>query len=162
VKKFIYSVFLTFIILFGVSRIMPHRAMADDNVSIPWVEFKQLYHDRVAKEIKEKIPKEDPEQILSMEESRYILAIGEQYAKGEVVLSGKLIQGKEQPIALFDSDIIIDSIKTVTGGALFYGDDELPAILFRPDGTKDFKIDLSFFIPIQEDAVSRFINFEKN
>ncbi len=130
---------------------------AGENISVPWEEFKTLYRESVERKIRKEPQKEKP-QVFSIDDAEYTLAIDKNIAKGEVILSGKVISGEIRPIPIFDNKIPITEVRQVSGGSLLYSQDE-DRITFLPDGSKNFIINFAFLVTSQEDSRSRYVSF---
>ena len=127
-----------------------------ESVRPPWEEFKQLYQESVERKIMDLIVKEPF--VFSIENASYSMKISSEGCTGEMTLNGKSISGKPEPISILKNNTIIQSITEVTGGALLCGEVYDDNIVLLPKGIGDFQIQLTFFIPAQEDNRSRFVS----
>lgn len=138
---------------------------AGEQVSVPWAEFKQLYEERIAREVMQTQAggptrgRKPP--VYTIEEAVYDLAVGKDHAAGEVLVSGRVIAGDAAPIPLFGPGLTVARIGRIRGGALLSGQDGAGRIAFLPDGGKSgFQVTLSFMVRPQEDDRSRFIRLD--
>jgi hypothetical protein len=122
------------------------RAAADDGVSVPWEEFKRVYHEYVAREIqKEAAALQKARQVYSIDEARYTLNVNADYAQGEVHLTGKVISGEPEPIPLFGPEIVITAVTDATGGTVVCGAEEGRAAFLAEGTGQEFQLAVSFF-----------------
>lgn len=141
--------------------------LSGDNVSIPYSEFKELFIENIERKVTDKLEKKfekKPEKkeafVYTIEDASYSLAIDEQHAKGKARLSGRIISGKPEPFPVFN-DLVITGINEVAGGILStqavtgYGN----GIIFHPDDSPEFAIEISFLLEHKEDRQSAFVQF---
>jgi hypothetical protein len=131
----------------------------DEGGFIPWAEFKSLYRDSVEREIMKQAAEEVPPQVHSIDEARYTLHVGSENAQGEILLSGRIVSGKPEPIPLLCNDVVLTGIGSVTGGTVFSGQDENRMFLLPDEGGQEFQLAAGFLVQPQEDNRSRIISF---
>ncbi len=120
-------------------------AVGAGNVSVPWDEFKDLYRQRIEKEIREEYPPVQPEsQVHSIEEARYTLNVTGRYARGTVLLSGGIISGPPTPIPLFGDNLVITTMDHVTGGTILSLKDEMGSFFLPDKEASAFEVAVSF------------------
>jgi hypothetical protein len=144
-------------ILLFLGFIIPTTLLGADSVSVPWEEFKRVYEESVTRKALEKAGIEEQPLIYNIGKAAYHLTIFETHALGRLSLSGEIISGKPGMISLFDNKLVIKDVINMTGGALLWDPGEADKMIFRPDGTKHFKLSLTFFASIEEDRKSRFV-----
>jgi len=132
-----------------------------EDVLVPWEEFKGLYRASIEREIREEAgPQEEAPQVHSIDEARYRLTIGGEDARGEVLLSGRVISGGPEPIPLFGCEAVITELKGVTGGAVLCGEDETRVSFVPQGGAGEFAVTACFLVRPQEEEASRVISFD--
>jgi len=151
---------LTILVALAISESLP----ADDQVSVPWAEFKELYRESIEREIMKTraglLEGKEP-LVYSIEEAVYKLRLSEERADGEVLISGAVISGETASIPLFGGDLVITGVKQVTGGILLSATEEAGGIAFLPAGsTNQFQLVLSFLARPREDGISKFVSFK--
>ncbi len=150
---------LSLLVVLSVSEVL----VAEESVSVPWTEFKDLYRESIERHImsKQVSPGKEPEpQVYTIKEAVYRITLDKQNGRGEVLISGRILSGKPTPIPLFGTDIVISGTSQISGGSLMSDDNNRTGIFFLPDGRKDeFQIALSFLVRPQEDSRSRFVSF---
>lgn len=138
-------------------------ALAEGTVSVPWTEFSKLYRERVERELMEThaiAPDKQP-QVHTVESAVYRLTVGSESAKGDVLVSGRIISGDPEPIPLFGRDIVITKTEQISGGSLVAGPEGAGQIAFLPDdSTNEFQVMLSFLVEPGEDSRSRTVAFD--
>ncbi|MBU4201117.1 MAG: hypothetical protein KKG09_09785 [Verrucomicrobia bacterium] len=135
------------------------RIWATESVAVPWEEIKILFEERVERNVQDKLnaaAQSRKTMVASIDEAIYGLSIGSAQAVGQVLISGKLVEGDPRPIGLFGKGIILTGVKRAAGGALIGGQEE--GIAFLPDGRKEFQVEISFLVPVQEDNRSRLVS----
>ncbi len=147
------------LVLLIIICLLPAKTWAGDTIALPWEEFKQLYQESVERRLLKQVPAKKKTQVYSLEQGYYSLAISATRARGELVLSGKVLSGKPAPIDLFGKDIVIEKIAEITGGSFVSSPLKKESIIFLPDGPGIFRIKLSFLAKVQEDNRHRFVTF---
>jgi len=136
---------------------------ADDLVSVPWPEFKKVYRESVERDIMKTHAGPEMQKepfIYTIEEAVYCINVDKNTARGEALVTGRVISGTPALIPLFGRDIVIEKTKQVSGGSLLADQDASRGILFLPEGgTKPFQIMLSFLARPKEDSKSRLVSF---
>ena len=115
----------------------PKITHAEESVTVPWVEFKQLYHESVERAFEERAKelesREEP-LIYVIDEAIYHLRVAEKSAHGEVHVRGKIISGTPRPIPLFGKEMIISGVSKVGGGILLCSsENQAETIHFLPE-----------------------------
>jgi hypothetical protein len=152
------------VILLSVILLALGKSYAEEFISVPWNTFESLYRESVEREIMKTAVKPAAEKepwLYSIEEAVYSLDVNDDTTCGEVLVSGKIISGAPEPIRLFGNDIIIDTIKKLSGGYLLYdyeADDE--SISLVCNRSNEFQVMFSFYVDVQEDNQSRFLSFQ--
>lgn len=123
--------------------------------TVPWAEFKQLYTESIVRNATEK---KEPF-IYTIEDASYHLSVDKEHVHGKVMLSGTIVSGNPEPIALFCGDIIIAGIDQVVGGNLLTGKGDAKGASFLSDGTREFQLELSFLVSPREDSKSKLVTF---
>ncbi len=130
------------------------------SVQIPWQEFSVLYKESIEKKIEKDAEKEKQPIVFSIDRANYRVNIKNDYAKGTVSLSGRVVSGETGEIPLLDNKIMIDKILSVSGGVLSCKQGQEHGIVFIPSGNEPFKLELSFLLKSQEDEKSRFVSMK--
>ena len=99
---------------------------AAGEVALPWEEFKHLYREKIEREIAPKPADETP--VYTLTSAHYTLAIGSDSVRGEMKLSGAVLNGKVDQIPIFKGALAIQKIGQVVGGHLVV--DQNPARMF--------------------------------
>lgn len=136
------------------------RLWAAESVAVPWEEIKKMFAERVERNVKDKLGAASQTReamVFSIDEASYWLSVGSVQAVGRVLISGKLVGGDPGLIGLFGKGIVLTSVKRAAGGTLINGKEE--NIAFLPDGRKEFQVEMSFLVPVQEDNRSRLVSF---
>lgn len=131
-------------------------AIAKESVTLPLTEFKTLYRDSIEQAISDLSDKKTIASLISIEKADYQLTIDETIASGHISISGSLVQGKPEPIILFDTDLAVTELISVTGGRLI---SRFGKYCFVSDGSAEFTILMQVSITVDEDAKSRFLSF---
>jgi hypothetical protein len=137
-------------------------AQGGDTVSVPWEEVKTLYRESVRREIMDKAEesaKQRRPQVHAIDEAVYRVSVGRQSASGEVLLSGRVLEGGPDPIPLFDAGVVLGPVRTVAGGTLLCRPEDGGRIAFLPGGQTNFQVELMFLLPAREDGRSRAVAF---
>ncbi len=129
-----------------------------ESVSVPWEEFKMLYKESITRQIQKDLKKEKQPMRYSIASTDYKIALDKQNARGEVIITGRLISGEPDLIPLFGSELAIEDLTMVSGGSLLCSRGQDNKIFFLPDGNKDFQISFAFSTAVKEDKSSRFIS----
>jgi len=153
-------VLLVFVMLAGPFSSLMTPCTAGERVTVSWEEFKKLYRESVTRELKEAQPEEKEPQVYSIEEARYRLAVDGESAEGQVLLTGKVIKGDTAPIPLFGSGLVISSLDNVTGGSLLTKNTGKESISFLPSEHGTFQVACSFYLQVEEDTRSRYVDME--
>ena len=146
---------LSMLVLFlGMSGI----CSAADYVNIPWEEFKTLYKESIEKKV---LAAQDAEPfIYRIDQAAYRLRLTPGRGIGQMMIQGGAISGKPRLIPLFNKNMIIKEIINITGGVLLCEQEDNQGILFWPEKQADFLIEFSFYLPVQEDTRSRFVDIK--
>lgn len=136
---------------------------ADDLVSVPWSEFKKVYRESIERDIMrtqaEPEKKKEP-LVYTIDEAAYCIVIGKDTARGDVLITGRIISGAPAPIPLFGRDIVVAKTMRIAGGCLLAEQEASRGILFLPDGkTNDFQLVLSFLARPKDDSKSQLLSF---
>jgi len=131
------------------------QAASDARVSLPWRDFKQLYEVKLRQELSAD-QSEAITPIYSIHSAEYRLRLDAKGARGSLSLSGELIQGQPQPLALFAPDLIIAQVNTTEGGTLL---SDASGYRLHLDGPGLFQLECDILLPLQQDARSPLVEF---
>ena len=132
------------------------QAASDARVSLPWLDFKQVYEAKLRQELAaEQADKIAP--IYSINSAQYRLRLSANGAQGSLSLMGELIQGQPQPLPLFAPDLIIAQIAKVEGGTLL---SDASGYRLHLDGPGVFRLECDILLPLQEDTRSPLVEFK--
>ena len=134
-------------------------AVGAESVTVPWQELKQLYRDKVERETTERLGTKEEPPIHTIEQADYVLSIAEDTAEGLVALTGRMLSGKPEPIALFGDDIALARVEQAQGGALFRANCRGTGIHFLPESEAPFRLEICFLAPIRDDGQARAVRF---
>ena len=129
-----------------------------ESVSVPWEEFKTLYKESITRQIQQDLKKEKAPMRYSIASAVYKIRLDQQKARGEVIITGRVISGEPDLIPIFGSDLVIEDLTMVSGGSLLCAREHDHKVFFLPDGNKDFQISLPFSAAVKEDKSSRFVS----
>ena len=129
-----------------------------ESVSVPWEEFKALYKESITRQIQKDLKKEKEPMRYSIASADYKIALDKQKARGEVIITGRLISGEADLIPLFGNELVIEDLTMVSGGSLLCSREQDNKIYFLPDGNKEFQISFAFSTAVKEDKSSQFIS----
>ena len=136
-------------------------AFGQEGGFIPWSEFKTLFRDSVEREVMKRTLAETQQkthQVYSINEAHYTLRVEGESAQGEVLLSGRILSGEPEPIALFSKEVVVTGLERVTGGGILCSERE-PRTCFLPDGTdEEFQLLASFLVRPERDDQSRIVS----
>lgn len=134
---------------------LPGFGMTREFVTIPWEEVKTLFKEQVEKKIRKE--QAAAPYYFNIHSADYQVSLEKKGCKGRLMINGNVISGDLQIIHLFDRQMIIKEILTITGGALVNDPENDSGVSFLPDKPGEFSLELSFYLPIQEDRRSNFI-----
>jgi hypothetical protein len=126
-------------------------AAAEETVSVPWPEFRQLFQESIEKKIKADLPSPSKPQIYAIESGVYHMELKEGRGQGKFAISGRVLSGGPEAIKLFAHSVVIDQIQAVSGGHLLFDQASQTSIAFYPDGAGPFQIEATFLTPLTED-----------
>lgn len=136
---------------------------AQDLVKVPWSEFKTIYRENIEREIRDSLPKPEKKKpepfVYTIDRADFNLALSRDKAGGRAQISGRTISGEPERIPIFDENVALSDIGEISGGILLPADEIKGAILFLPEKNAEFRINVSFLIPVREDSRSRFVSF---
>lgn len=135
--------------IIGVVLLIASAAFAQNEVTLPYSEFKDLYNES----LKTKWDKDhDTEDFLySVDYAAYTMTLSREGALCDAVIRGVAISGKPKPIPLFDNRVIIRDVAQVTGGTLMCHSEDGKVISFLAQHEEAFDVHVSYFIPAGED-----------
>ena len=119
-------------------------------VALPWEEFKQLYRERVEREIKATLAPPDTAPVYALEAADFRIKIEQERVWGEMQLTGTVISGSVRRIPIFNAPVVIQRVDLIEGGHLVVENTPAGHVFFRPSETRSFQIRLSFFMPVTE------------
>ncbi len=123
-------------------------------VALPWEELKQLYREKIERELAPPPVAATP--VYTLASAHYRLKITADTVQGKLKLSGAVLDGKVAQIPIFNGPVAIQKIDHVTGGHLVVAPEPTARVFFRPSGIEPFEIHLSLLAPVQEDHDGRF------
>ena len=132
---------------------------ADSSLTLPWDEFKTLYTEKIQQQFEQDKKKEIPKTVISIDEAHYKVSIDGSEALVDVLIRGKQLQGKPEPLPLFDHNVAISQINNVEGGAIISNES---GYLFYIDPTtedKTFQVNLTLVVSLLEDRQSQKLSF---
>ncbi len=118
------------------------------NVALPWEELKQLYREKIVREMTAAPEEETP--VYSLASAHYHLKITSDTVLGTMKLNGTVLNGKVDQIPIFSGPLAIQTIDHVAGGHLVVDPTSTPRVFFRPSGIEPFEIHLAFLSPVRE------------
>lgn len=125
-------------------------AHAQDEVAVPFEEYKTLFREHVERELREQPP---PKNVHTVEQAQYTLQIDAARVTGAALLTGRVVSGTPEAFKILGSEAAITEMVEVSGGALVRGDD---GANFLPDpAAPAFHIALRFTVPSTEAAGTR-------
>lgn len=137
------------LLLFNVS------VCAAADVALPWEELKQLYREKILREMTAAPDEETP--VYSLASAHYHLKITADTAHGTMKLNGAVLSGKVDQILIFSGPLAIQKIDHVAGGHLVVDPTPTPRVFFRPSGIEPFEIHLAFLAPVRERRDGRIV-----
>ena len=105
-------------VLLPILLLMTAHTWAGEGAAPPWEEFKALYTEHVARQVRDDACVESEPAVYSLDETEYTLFPGADSVEGEVVVRGRRISGEVKPIPLFGPGLVLAEIGEVDGGAL--------------------------------------------
>lgn len=141
--------------IIGLVLLFAGTAFAQNEVTIPYNEFKELYSESLKTKWDEEHAA-DPF-VYSVDHAAYTMNLTRDGALCDAVIKGAVISGKPEPISLFNDRVIIKNIAQVTGGALLCNQGQKAGVSFLPSHEEPFGIHVSFFVPAAEDNRSGFV-----
>ncbi len=137
---------------------------ADSSLTLPWDEFKTLYTEKIQQQFDQDHKKEIPKTIISIDEAHYKVSIDGSEALVDVLIKGKQLQGKPEPLPLFDHNVAISQINNVEGGAIISNvSSDNPGYFFYIDSStedKTFQVSLTLVVSLLEDRQSQKLSFK--
>lgn len=138
-------------------------AYTENAVTIPYNEFKALYGERLKiqweKEHQAGSKKDQKAEtfLYTVDQAVYTMTLSSGGALCDVVLTGRAISGKPEPVQLFNPQVIVKDIVQVTGGTLLRNQARKKGLFFLALPAQAFEVKLSFFVQAAEDNQSRFV-----
>lgn len=145
-----------FVLIVGL--MWPIMAGAEDRRSPNRSEFEAVWHESKGNPDKAEIPKISPSNVYSIEEAIFHLTVSRENAHGRMQLSGRILAGNPRRIPITGDECLITSIQEVMGGSLVCDLETGPRIFLLPDGSRVFRVTLSFILAAQKDSRSKFIS----
>jgi hypothetical protein len=98
--------------------------------------------------------------VYSIDEARYSIRVIDSYARGEVLLSGRVISGKPEAIPLFGDEVVVTNIARTTGGTVMLLPDR-EGVFFLPEaGAPEFQVLAEFSMRPEEGSKATSISFD--
>lgn len=122
---------------------------AETGAGIPWEEFKTLYREHIERELSGVVmtPTKVPI-VYSFDSARYRISVGGDFARGEAILSGRVVSGDPAAIPIFGPEAVLTEIADVTGGAMVHIDG---CMAFFPEfGSQTFSLRVSFLVRTED------------
>jgi hypothetical protein len=138
-------------VLSMVCLLLTSVAAAEDTVSVPWPEFRQLFQESIEKKLKADLPSPSKPQIAAIESGVYHMELKQGRVEGKFAISGRVLSGGPEAITLFAHSVVIDQILAVSGGHLLFNQGGPAGIAFYPDGVGPFHVEATFLTPLTED-----------
>ena len=132
---------------------------ADNSLTLPWDEFKTLYTEKIQQQFDDDKKVIDVQSIMSIDEARYKVSVNGTEAIVEVLISGKHLQGKAEPIRLFDHQVAISQINNVEGGAIISDESGYIFYIDSSENNKTFKLNVTLVVSLLEDRQSQKLSF---
>ena len=134
-----------------------HGTSLAESISVPWEEFRQLYTESL---LRGYAARDAAPQRQTIETAEYQLTLGAGHAEGRVRLSGEVLSGGPEPIALLGGDLVIAEVREVHGGSLITSATGDRSLSFLPLGASgEFAVELSFLVLPGEDSRSKRVHF---
>ncbi|MDJ0809801.1 MAG: hypothetical protein QNJ01_06850, partial [Desulfobacterales bacterium] len=122
-------------------------------VALPWEELKQLYREKIERELAP--PPEAATPVYSLASAHYHLKVTADTVQGTMKLRGAVLTGKVAQIPIFKGPVAIQKIERAAGGDLVVAPEPTARVFFRPSGSEPFEIHLAFLAPVREDHNGR-------
>ncbi len=152
---------LTTAIVLGMQVLQVVRA--DSSLTLPWDEFKTLYTEKIQQQFDQDTKKEIIKSIVSIDEAHYKVSIDGSEALVDVLIRGRQLQGKPEPLPLFDHNVAISQINNVEGGAIIsdVSSDQPGYLLYIDSSTenKTFQVNLTLVVSLLDDRQSQKLSF---
>lgn len=132
---------------------------ADSSLTLPWDEFKTLYTEKIQQQFEQDVNVIDVQSIMSIDEAHYKVSINGTEALVDVLIRGKHLQGKAEPVRLFDHQVAISHINSVEGGAIISDDSGYLFYIDSTENNKTFQVNLSLVVSLTEDRQSQKLAF---
>ncbi len=132
---------------------------ADNSLTLPWDEFKTLYTEKIQQQFDQSKKVIEPVAIVSIDEAHYKVAVNGTEALVDVSIKGKQLQGKPEPISLFDHNVAISQIREVQGGAIISDDSGYLFYIDATDESHSFQVNLTLVITLIEDRALQELAF---
>ena len=134
----------------------PATALAESNLTIPWDEFRLLYSERLRHEFDQELEDDTPEAVVAITEATYQLSLSGADAMVKIGINGRVIQGRPDPIPLFERGLAITEVVAMQGGTLISSD---TGYLFFTETQGDFELALNAALAVEEDERSLLVSF---
>lgn len=129
-------------------------------IVVPWEEFKGVYREHIELELREALlPEVLEDQVYSIDEARYTLSVAPDHARGEVLITGRLLSGGPVSIAFLDPDLILSSVNEIAGATLLSPQEGGPTRLLPERGAPEFQVAVGFLVPSTVQGGIRSIDF---
>ncbi len=148
---------LTTAIMLGTQVLQVVRA--DSSLTLPWDEFKTLYTEKIQQQFDQDTKKKIIKSIVSIDEAHYKVSIDGSEALVDVLIRGKQLQGKPEPLALFNHNVAISQINNVEGGAIISDDTGYLLYIDSSTENKTFQVNLTLVVSLLEDRQSQKLSF---
>lgn len=128
-------------------------SQAQNTVTVPWAEFKDLYTQQLESSLKKQLGVEAAP-LYTLDEADYQITLAENGASGRIALRGQALRGQPEPIALFGNELAVTGVQEAQGAALL--SDGARYKLFIQN-QEPFRLAFGVALAVQEDERSRFV-----
>ncbi|MFO1351112.1 MAG: hypothetical protein U1F68_10745 [Gammaproteobacteria bacterium] len=85
-------------------------SQAQNTVTVPWAEFKDLYTQQLESSLKKQLGVEAAP-LYTLDEADYQITLAENGASGRIALRGQALRGQPEPIALFGNELAVTGVQ---------------------------------------------------
>jgi len=145
-------------LLFSLLVVPYHPGMATEpTVTLPWEEFRGLYTEEVRRDLEAARPPEAKPAVVALERADLRLRVGNEGARGELVLAGQCLAGEPEPVRLLPARLAVTGISEAQGAVLARcGGD----YCLHLDGTDGFRLALAVALPLERGEHERLLRLD--